>query len=164
MRSARWAAAAAAIFTLGACSPRALVGPPPPVRAGAATAPTPDSLAALFLNGFIGNSLAAFDSVDPDSLSRAVMHTAVQRKMAREANTRRIVWQNGRRAVLLLTGTVKAGNGGDEANLVRHFSGFYEALRGTPGWYITRQLPIDSLDYLHGQVMHVELVPGRDIH
>lgn len=164
MRSARWAAAAAAAFTLGACGPRVLVGPPPPVRAGAATAPTPDSLAALFLNGFVGNSLAAFDSVDPDSLSRTVMHAAVQRKMAREANTRRVVWQNAHHAVLLLTGTVKAGNGGDEANLVRHFSGFYEALLGTPGWYITRQLPIDSLDYLHGQLMHVELVPGRDIH
>ena len=164
MRSARWTAAAAAVLTLGACSPRPTVGPPQPMRAGAATAPTPDSLAALFLNAFVGNSLAAFDSVDPDSVSRAVMHAAVQRKMAREANTRRVIWRNDQRAVLLLTGTVKAGNGGDEANLVRHFSGYYEALEGTPGWYIARQVPIDSLDYLHGQVMHVELVPGRDIH
>jgi len=164
MRSARWTAAAAAVLTLGACRPRPTVGPPQPVRAGAATAPTPDSLAALFLNAFVGNSLAAFDSVDPDSLSRAVMHAAVQRKMAREANTRRVVWRNDHRAVLLLTGTVKAGNGGDEANLVRHFSGYYEALDGTPGWYIARQVPIDSLEYLHGQMMHVELVPGRDIH
>ena len=130
MRSPRWTAAAAAVLTLGACNPRPEVGPPPPVRAGAATAPTADSLAALFLNAFAGNSLAAFDSVDPDSLSRAVMHAAVQRKMARESNTRRVVWQNAHRAVLLLTGTVKAGNGGDEANLVRHLSGYYEALQG----------------------------------
>lgn len=164
MRSARWTAALAAAITLGACTVTRPPGPLAPVPTGTAGAPTPDSLAALFLNAFVGGSLAAFDSVDPDSLSRAVMHAAVQRKMSREANTRRVVRQGAQRAVLLLTGTVKADNGGDEANLVRHFSGFYEAVRSADGWHVARQLPIDSLDYIHGQVLHVELAPGRDIH
>jgi len=164
MRPVRWTAALAAALALGACTAARPAAPVAPVAAGKAGAPTPDSLGALFLNGFVGGSLAAFDSVDPDSLSRAVTHAAVQRKMTREANTRRVVWQNAQRAVLLLTGTVKAGNGGDETNLVRHFSGFYEAALGAGGWHITRQLPIDTLDYIHGQLLHVELVPGRDIH
>ncbi|HEX6815247.1 MAG TPA: M1 family aminopeptidase, partial [Gemmatimonadaceae bacterium] len=164
MRSARWTAALAAAITLGACTVTRPPGPLAPVATGTAGAPTPDSLAALFLNAFVGGSLAAFDSVDPDSLSRAVMHAAVQRKMSREANTRHVVWLAAQRAVLLLTGTVKADNGGDEANLVRHFSGFYEAVRSADGWHVARQLPIDSLDYIHGQVLHVELAPGRDIH
>ncbi|HKT08659.1 MAG TPA: M1 family aminopeptidase [Gemmatimonadaceae bacterium] len=164
MRPVRWTAALAAALALGACAARATVEPPPMLAVGKASAPTPDSLGALFLNAFAGGSLAAFDSVDPDSLSRAVMHAAIQRKMAREPNTRRVVWQSRELAVLLLTGTVKAGNGGDEANLVRHFSGFYQAVQYADGWHIASQLPIDSLNHIHGQILHVELAPGRDIH
>jgi hypothetical protein len=126
-------------------------------------APTPDSLAALFLHRFVANSPAAFDSVDPDSESRTVMHGAVRKKVAREAGLGRVVWRDSREAVLLLTGTVKADNGGDETNLVRHFSGLYQAERRDGRWSVVRQLPIDTLNYIRGQALHVELEPGRGI-
>ncbi|HEU5481418.1 MAG TPA: hypothetical protein VFU90_16340, partial [Candidatus Tumulicola sp.] len=135
-----------------------------PVVAGSVGAPTPDSLGALFLSRFATGSPAAFDSIDPDSLSRAVVHSAAQRKLTREARTMRVVRRDAQRAVLLLTGIVKAGNGGDETNLVRHFSGFYEAAMHQGSWRIVRQLPIDTLNYIHGQVLHVDLAPARDIH
>jgi hypothetical protein len=131
-----------------------------PPRLGA---PTPDSLASLFVRRFAADSPAAFDSVDPDSESRAVMHAAVKRKLAREPGLSRVVWRNSSRAILLLTGTVKADNGGDETNLVRHLSGLYEADERRGTWSIARQLPIDTLNYIHGQALHVELAPGRDI-
>lgn len=131
-----------------------------PLGAGA---PTPDSLGALFLSRFATGTPAAFDSVDPDSAGRVVMHLAVQRKMVREGNIARVVWRDATRAVLLLTGTVKADNGGDETALVRHFSGFYEARNDRSTWRIVRQLPIDTLTYIRGQALHVDLTPGGDI-
>jgi peptidase M1-like protein len=139
--------------------------PPSPdqLRAPSLGAPTPDSLGSLFVHRFAADSPAAFDSVDPDSESRTVMHGAVKRKLAREPGLSRVVWRNSNRAILLLTGTVKADNGGDETNLVRHLSGLYEASQRGGSWSITRQLPIDTLNYIHGQALHVELSPGRDI-
>jgi hypothetical protein len=139
--------------------------PPSPDRLPAPSlgAPTPDSLAALFVHRFAGDSPAAFDSIDPDSESRAVMHSAIKRKLAREAGLSRVLWRDSKRAVLLLTGTVKADNGGDETNLVRHFSGLYEAHYRLGTWSIARQLPIDTLNYIHGQNLHVELAPGRGL-
>ena len=138
--------------------------PEVPVDTNLVGAPTPDSLAVAFLSRFAGASTAAFDSIDPDSVGRAVMHTAVQRKLPHEGSVGRVVWRDDQRAVLLLTGTVKAGSGSDETNLVRHFSGLYEAQASAGTWRIVRQLPIDTLDYIHGHLLHVELVPGRDIH
>jgi hypothetical protein len=126
-------------------------------------APTPDSLATLFLQRFVADSPAAFDSIDPDSESRTVMHSAVRKKMAREAGLERVLWRDSERAVLLLTGTVKADNGGDETNIVRHFSGLYEAKARDGRWSIVRQLPIDTLNYIRRQALHVDLTPGKGI-
>ena len=139
--------------------------PPSPdqLRAPSLGAPTPDSLASLFVHRFAADSPAAFDSVDPDSESRTVMHGAIKRTLAREAGLDRVVWRNSNRAVLLLTGTVKADNGGDETNLVRHLSGLYEADEHLGTWSIARQLPIDTLNYIHAQALHVELMPGKGI-
>ena len=134
-------------------------GPPAPSLG----ASTPDSLASLFVHRFTGDSPAAFDSIDPDSESRVVMHSAIKRKLAREAGLSRVLWRDSKRAILLLTGTVKADNGGDETNLVRHFSGLYEAADRLGTWTIARQLPIDTLNYIHSQSLHVELTPGREI-
>ena len=132
-------------------------------RAQSTGAPTPDSLSALFLHRFADDSPAAFDSVDPDSESRTVMHAAVKKKLARVTGLRRVVWRDSERAVLLLTGTVKADNGGDETNLVRHFSGLYQAEAHQGSWSIVRQLPIDTLNYIRRQTLYVELTPGRGI-
>jgi hypothetical protein len=95
------------------------------LRADSVTAPTPDSLAALFLNRFVSGTAAEFASVDPDSESRKVMQAALKKGLPREGNVGRVVERGPGRAVLLLTGTVKTGDGGDRTNLVRHFSGFY---------------------------------------
>ena len=162
MRFARGLTLVSVALAVAACStpPRSVA----PVVAGSVGAPTPDSLGTLFLSRFATGSPAAFDSIDPDSLGRAVVHSAAQRKLPREASTMRVVRRDARRAVLLLTGIVKAGNGGDETNLVRHFSGFYEAALQDGMWHIVRQLPIDTLNFIHGQVLHIDLAPGRDIH
>jgi hypothetical protein len=63
--------------------------------------------------------------------------------------------------VLLLTGTVKADNGGDETNIVRHFSGLYSAEKKNGDWSIASQLPIDTLNHIHAQALRVDLTPGR---
>lgn len=133
------------------------------LRAPSTGAPTPDALAALFLHRFVADSPVAFDSVDPDSESRAVVRSAIRRKLAREAGLGRVVWRDSERAVLLLTGTVKADNGGDETNLVRHLSGLYLAEAHSGSWSIVQQLPIDTLNYIRRQALHVELAPGRGI-
>src|SRR5215813_13469515 len=82
---------------------------------------TPEALATLFLQRFATGTPAAFDSVDPDPESRKVMHDAVKQGMTRRPGFGRVVWRDGDRAVLLLTGTVQAKSGSDETNLVRHF-------------------------------------------
>ena len=91
------------------------------------------------------------------------MHSAVRKKMAREAGLGRVLWRDAQRAVLLLTGIVKADNGGDESNLVRHFSGLYEARAHDGSWSIVRQLPIDTLNYIRRQSLQVVLTPGKGI-
>lgn len=126
-------------------------------------APTPDSLSALFLHRFAADSPAAFDSVDPDSESRVVMHGAAKKKMVREAGLGRVVWRDSKQAILLLTARVKADNGGDETNLVRHLSGFYQATEGRGNWTIVRQLPLDTLNFIRSQILHVDLTPGSGI-
>ena len=124
-------------------------------------APTPDSLAARFLHDFATGTPDEFDRVDPDPDSRTVMHGAVKRKQTRTGDVGRVVWRDGHHAVLLLTGTVKADNGGDEANIVRHFSGLYDAQEDAGGWRIVAQLPIDTLNHIHAQTLHVDLTPWR---
>lgn len=126
-----------------------------------ARAPTPDSLAARFLHDFATATPDEFDRIDPDADSRTVMHDAVKRKHARTGNIGRVVWRDEHHAVLLLTGTVKADNGGDETNIVRHFSGLYDAREQGGGWSIVAQLPIDTLNHIHAQTLHVDLTPGR---
>lgn len=126
-------------------------------------APSPDSLAALFLHRFASGSPAALDSVDPDPESRKAMHNAVKEGLARKADLGRVVWQGPERAVLLLTGTVHSGTGGDEANLVRHLSGFYEAVESGGNWTVSRQVPFDTLNYIRAQKLHVALTPAKGI-
>jgi hypothetical protein len=134
------------------------------LRADSVTAPTPDSLAALFLNRFVSGTAEEFASVDPDSESRKVMQAALKKGLPRERNVGRVVERGPKRAVLLLTGTVKTGDGGDRTNLVRHFSGFYEAVESGGGWRITQQLPFDTLNYIRSQTLHAEIDPGHGIH
>lgn len=163
MRSRTWPVTIAAFtvaISFSCAHPRPSPMQPSQSSAGA---PTPDSLAALFLQRFAADSPAAFDSIDPDSESRTVMHSAVRKKMAREAGLKRVLWRNSGRAVLLLTGTVKADNGGDETNIVRHFSGLYEARAHDGSWSVVRQLPIDTLNYIRRQALQVDLAPGRGI-
>lgn len=156
--ASRIAAALLVAAVFGFTLPRA----PSPGQARSTGAPTPDSLAALFLDTFATGTIAQFDSVDPDSESRTVQHSAAQRKLPREAGVGRVVWKAPHRAVLLLTGTVRVGTGGDETNLVRHFSGFYEATDTGGSWTIARQIPIDTLNHIRGHALHVTLVPTRD--
>ena len=148
--------------------------PPPPAPA-APTVPerafvgarTPDSLAKLVMTRFVSGTALAFDSVFPDPLGRAVVETALQHKNRRSVGLSRVLWSDASRAVLLLTGIVHSGEGSgietgsDETNGVRRFSGLYEAVRGADSWMISRQIPLDTLNYIRGQTLHVALSPGK---
>lgn len=133
-------------------------------------APTPDSLASLVLARFASGSPAAFDSIYPDPLGRAVVQSAVERKETRAAGITRVIRTDPQHAVLLITGIVHAGNGagihtgGDETNLVRRFSGLYEATRSGDAWTLTRQIPLDTGNFIRGQKLHVTLAPGSASH
>lgn len=141
--------------------------PPTPATSAVLGAPTPDSLAGLVMARFAAGTAVAFDSVYPDPLGRQVLATAVQRGLTRAAGLRRVLWADSTRAVLLLTGTVRAGHGSgletgsDETNRVRRFSGLYLALRSGGSWMIARQLPIDTLNAIRAQTLHVALSPGH---
>jgi hypothetical protein len=136
-------------------------------------APTPDSLGRLVMSRFANATPDAFDSVYVDPLGRDVVRTAVQQRSLRRADLQRVVWQGPDRAVLLLTGTVyparerpqplDAAAGSDETNRVRRFSGFYEAIRTNDAWRLGRQLPLDSLNYIRAQAIHVNLTPGKGL-
>lgn len=173
-RPLRTAVALAGI--LAAALPNALraqrAGAPGAVTLGAVTlgAPTPDSLASLVLARFATGTPAAFDSVYPDPLGRAVVASAVQRKESRGAGIARVIRSDPRHAVLLITGVVHAGTGtgihtgGDETNLVRRFSGLYQATRSGDAWTLTRQIPLDTGNFIQRQTLHVTLTPGTASH
>ena len=136
-------------------------------------ASTPDSLARLVMSRFASATPDAFDSVYVDPLGRDVVRTATQQRSLRRADLQRVIWQGADRAVLLLTGTVypgrertqplDAGAGSDETNRVRRFSGFYEAVRTNDTWRLGRQVPLDSLNQIRAQVVHVAVTPGKGI-
>ena len=149
-----------------AAAPVATTVPVPlPVQLGA---PTPDSLSRLVLDRFATGTADAFDSVYPDPLGRLVVRNAAQRKQRRTAGLRRVLWSNADHAVLLLTGTVLAGDaagtgietGSDETNIVRRLSGLYEAARTDGTWMLTRQIPFDTLNFIRAQTLHVAIAPG----
>lgn len=130
-------------------------------------APSADSLVHLVLARFATGSAAAFDSVYPDPLGRAVVDGAAQRKQLRTPGLGRVLWSDKDRAVLLITGTVHEGHatgietGSDETNRVRRLSGLYEARRSGDTWMLARQIPFDTLNYIRAQVLHVDIEPGR---
>jgi hypothetical protein len=140
------------------------VAPPGRATVGAAT---PDALGRVVMQRFASASAPAFDSVYPDPLGRAVVESAIQHKETRSIGLIRVLESTASRAVLLLTGTVHSGEGSgietgsDETNEVRRFSGLYEAARGDGPWTITRQIPLDTLNFIRGQALHVALSPGH---
>ncbi|HEV7706452.1 MAG TPA: M1 family aminopeptidase [Gemmatimonadaceae bacterium] len=130
-------------------------------------APTPDSLAALVVNRFAAENALAFDSVYPDRLGRGVVETSAERKETRVAALHRVLFSSPTRAVLLLSGVIRSDEGStlergsDETNGVRRFSGLYEATRSGDSWLLTHQIPLDTLNYLRAQTLHVALAPGH---
>jgi hypothetical protein len=140
------------------------VAPPGRATVGAAT---PDALGRVVMQRFASASAPAFDSVYPDPLGRAVVESAIQHKETRSIGLIRVLESTASRAVLLLTGTVHSGEGSgmetgsDETNEVRRFSGLYEASRSGGSWMIARQIPLDTLNFIRGQALHVALSPGR---
>jgi hypothetical protein len=136
-------------------------------------APTPDSLARLVMARFESTSAEAFDSVFIDPLGRDVVRTSMQPRLVRRADLRRVIMQTPTRAVLLLAGVVRparestvpldAAAGSDEANRVRRFSGFYEATNQNGTWFLRRQLPLDSLNFIRAQTVRVAVQPGKGI-
>ncbi len=152
------------------------LGSAPAARAqtsAALGAPGPDSLARLVMSRFSTGTPQAFDSVYVDPLGRDVVRTAVQQRSMRRADLQRVAWQSPDRAVLLLTGTVypsrarpqplDAASGSDETNRVRRFSGFYEATRTNDTWFLGRQLPLDSLNYIRAQAVQATITPGKGL-
>jgi hypothetical protein len=160
-----------AVLTLGACS--VITGPSTPAQPPATDsvyvgAPTPDSLVHLVLARFATATAAAFDSIDPDPIGRAVVDRAAAAKIVREPGLGRVLATGGNRAVLLITGTVHTGKGhglatgGDETNTMRRFSGLYEARRSGGAWYLARAIPLDTLNLIETQALHVTIVPRKE--
>jgi hypothetical protein len=122
---------------------------------------------------FESTSAEAFDSVFVDPLGRDVVRTSMQQRLVRRADLRRVIMQTPTRAVLLLAGVVRparestvpldAAAGSDEANRVRRFSGFYEATNQNGTWFLRRQLPLDSLNFIRAQTVRVAVQPGKGI-
>jgi len=142
----------------------ATIAPPDRATVGAVT---PAALGKLVMQRFASATAPAFDSVYPDPLGRAVVESAIQHKDTRSIGLIRVLESTPSRAVLLLTGTVHSGKGSgietgsDETNEVRRFSGLYEAERNDGAWMVSRQIPLDTLNYIRGQNLHVALSPGR---
>jgi hypothetical protein len=142
---------------------------PAPPSGAVLGASTPDSLAKLVVSRFASGSALAFDSVYPDPLGRGVVETSAQRKETRVAGLQRVLWASPTRAVLLLSGVIRADEGStvekgsDETNGVRRFSGLYEAVRSGDSWMISHQIPLDTLNYIRAQTLHVAIAPGRRV-
>ncbi|MEP6492469.1 MAG: M1 family aminopeptidase [bacterium] len=106
-----------------------------------------------------------FAAVYPDSAGRVFMREA---RGTRQTEMAQVVWKGPHRAVLLLGGIVKSGQSGvrnasvgsNETNGARHFSGFYEAADSAGSWRLTRQLPLDSTNFVRTQNLHVDLAPA----
>ena len=136
-------------------------------------APTPDSLAHLVMARFESTSAEAFDSVFVDPLGRDVVRSSMQQRLVRRADLRRVISETPTRAVLLLAGVVRparesttpldAATGSDEANRVRRFSGFYEATKQNGTWFLGRQLPLDSLNFIRAQTVRADIRPGKGV-
>jgi Peptidase family M1 domain len=139
--------------------------------AAAGQAPTPDSLARLVVGRFAEATPAAFDSVDPDPLGRALIRSAIDRHLVRGRGLTRVLAADPQQAILLLTATVGepgsatgVSTGGDQTNRVRRFSGLYTAVRTGDAWTLARRVPFDSANWIRAQHLHVALAPGQATH
>jgi hypothetical protein len=137
-------------------------------------APSPDSLGRLVLSRFAAGTQESFDSVYPDRLGRGLLLTASQRHLVRHGALERVLWSDARRAVLLLTGTIRPSAkgdssaagvdaGSDETNRALRFSGLYEAEMSGARWMLVRRLPFDTANFIRAQNIHVAVTPGRGI-
>jgi hypothetical protein len=134
-------------------------------------APSPDSLGRLVVGRFATATPAAFDSVDPDPLGRALVRSAIDRHLIRAPGLARVIAADPQHAILLLTGTVSepgtatgVSTGGDQTNRVRRFSGLYAATRTGETWTLTRRVPFDSANWIRAQRLQVALAPGHATH
>lgn len=123
---------------------------------GAATA---EALAAEVMRRFADGSPEEFAAIFPDSLGRVFKRSPAPKR----ADLARVVHRDGGRAVLLLAGTTRSGNGGSQTNNARHFSGFYEAARVGDEWRVVRQIPFDTLNHIRAHRLNVDLSPGTGI-
>ena len=130
-----------------------------PASATATGAPTPEALATVVMQKFASGKPDEFAAIFPDSVGRVFMRSAAPKR----SDIARVIRRANDRAVLLLAGTTTTGNGGGQTNNARHFSGFYEAAPQGGEWRITRQIPIDSANYIRSQRLSVDVVPGERI-
>lgn len=154
-----------------ACCAIAVVGVRLPAQRASARGkgpPTPEALAVSVMQKFSAGTPEEFAAVYPDSAGRVFMREG---RGTRVTELAQVVWKDQQRAVLLLGGIVRSGAarprgadaGSNETNLARHFSGFYEAVRGANGWTITRQIPLDSANFITRQRISVDIFPGDGI-
>jgi hypothetical protein len=159
---------ATSALAVGALVVAATAAPAQHAPAHTASAATPEELATLVMSKFSSGTPAEFAAVDPDSAGRTFMREG---RGTRVTELAQVVLKEPRRAVLLLGGVIRGANGrgrgaeagSNETNLARHFSGFYEAVRGANGWTITHQIPLDSANYITAQHLNVSVFPADGI-
>ena len=147
---------ALACAAFGAFPSRLAAQGPAPLVTGAAD---PDSLATLVMRTFESGTPEAFAAIFPDSAGRVFMRT----RAPKQAALARVIWRDSSRAVLLLAGTTKSGDGGTRTNNARHFSGFYSAAKAGGLWTVTHKIPFDSANYIRSQAITVDIVPNSGI-
>ena len=122
-------------------------------------AASPESLATIVMRTFESGTPEAFAAIFPDSAGRVFKRT----RAPKESALARVIWRDSSRAVLLLAGTTKSGDGGSRTNNARHFSGFYSAAKAGNLWTVTHKIPFDSASYIRNQAITVDIVPNSGI-
>jgi hypothetical protein len=163
-------ALALALYAAGALDPGEAFGQSVPSAGAPATpgAASPEALATMVMQEFSSATPERFAAVYPDSAGRVFMREG---RGTRRTELAKVVSIAGRHAVLLLGGVVRNGDapprgasaGSNETNAARHFSGFYEADESNGAWTLTRQIPLDSANFIRTQRLTVDVAPAEGI-
>jgi hypothetical protein len=128
-----------------------------------AGAPTPAALAELVVTSFAASDVEAFTDVYPHAEGRDLVRSARRQDIPLRAGEGRVIWSDGERAVLFLSGFPEVGNSGDETIYARMFSGLYEAEAGADGWRLGDRIPIDGENRILAHAIEATLLPGKGL-
>lgn len=123
---------------------------------------SPEALAEEVLHRFTSASAEDFNAIYPFEDGREFVQEAIKYSDRRIPGFYRILKAGENEAILMLSGHLTFGNSGDETSATRGFSELYQTQRNKNGrWYLSRQIPLDTLGMIQHQVLNVDLMPGK---